>query len=326
MEIIIIKFKLSEDLNNNKLSEIIKNEYTLHIHSVINSLLNISKVEINEELEFIVAEDFDKEVLEFQKLHNISLGFTENVSNEKTWAITLDYKTNKKYNVAIIINKFIFWGLFNKDNFQKSTIEDFCINTIHHELMHAYDFYKSSDLYNYINNYNKDCLKNELLSISCMVWKEYYATRMSSITFKEGNYIDEFHNQILEFNNRINIIKEVNKKCGNIDKMYGDIRKILVISLRFTSYYFGNLFSLGEYEEICDLVEQSYSKFNNSFIQVIYKELFVELNKLFEIYPELTINDFEYINSLINDVYKFLGISLISNDNQSYNILILSNF
>jgi hypothetical protein len=299
--IIIIKVKLGEDLYNNKLSEIIKSEHIVYIHTVIDSLLNISRVEINEELEFIVAEDFDKEVLEFQKLHNISLGFTENVSNEKTWAITLDYKTNKKYNVAIIINKFIFWGLFNKDNFQKGTIEDFCINTINHELMHAYDFYKSSDLYDYINNYNKDCLKNELLSISCMVWKEYYATRMSSITFKEGNYIDEFHNQILEFNNKINIIKEVNK-------------------------IFGNLFSLGEYEEMCDLVEHSYSKFNNSFIQVIYKELFVELNKLFEIYPELTINNFEYINSLITDVYNFLGISLISNDNQSYNIHILNNF
>jgi hypothetical protein len=209
------------------------------------------------------------------------------------------------------INKKILFGLTNVSDFDGITFQQFCINAIHHELMHAYDYLCANGIYETILSFNDDPLKNALTPISIMIWKEYFADRMASKTYN-ADYFKVLYEKICYSQDRIRAIIEVNKQCGSIEKMYNDVRSEIIISLRFTAYRLGKLYNLQSDIEISKMVEIENQKLENSFLYNTYMELFYELSSLFKNYLKWDISDFDNINLLIKRVYNFFGISLNS--------------
>lgn len=308
-----INFNVKHDFKNNIINDQEKKEYIILVESIINKIIEISNTEIIEECEITITENFKKEVEDFQKQLDLPIGYTDNLKDE-TVGITLDYKLNNKTNVNIFINKKILFGLTIVSDFDGITMQQFCINAIHHELMHAYDILSSNGKYEDILSINNDdALKRKLTPISIMIWEEYFADRMASKTYNT-DYFKVLYEKICYSQNRIRAIIEVNKQCGSIDKLYKDVSSIIIISLRFTAYRLGKLYNLENDIEISKILEFENKELKNSFLYNIYLELFAELNNLFNNYLQWNNNDFDNINELIRKAYNFFGISLNSSE------------
>lgn len=122
MKIIINKF-FEFDAEEIKQVKIMLETLSLDLQKLSN--LDLSLLE-----SIVVPEDFEKKLISFQRKHQLLEGFTHN-EYAKDFAKVLDYKVNGEKKCTIFLEKHIVAGLYSDET------QQFCVNTIHHELCHV---------------------------------------------------------------------------------------------------------------------------------------------------------------------------------------------
>lgn len=316
---ILFNAKTISEENNKELSEEEKNTYRNNLESVVNQLLNISNIEINETYDIVVPEDFDMEIKEFQKQQGTIIGYTD-FDMGKAYAKVMDYKINGVIKIKVFLNKIIIFYLVPddsismlKDEVKNEIIDmrDFFIHTIHHEMMHVYDEFNAKGKYEDISSkYSALPVDKLIINNSIVVWKEYYASRMSAATFNK-----DFAKEIIDL---IGYIKDVEIKIkdaisqyrfhADIDLLFNEVSMRVITILNFTSYLFGRLYKFKNYDVILDLVEKIKIQLKDTFIYDIWTEMFIELNLLFNQYLNWETEDFYNLRNIILKTYNKLGV------------------
>lgn len=319
---IIFNAKTISDESGSKLRELSEEEinlYSNNLESIVNQLLSISNIEMNNTYDIIVTEDFDKEVKEFQKQQGTIIGYTD-FDMGKAYAKVIDFKIDGVKKIKVFLNKILIFYLVSddvvlglsdeeKDNF--IDMRDFVIHNIHHELMHVYDEFNDNGKYEYFANQSNTLpVEKLLMSNSIVVWKEYYASRMSASTFNKDfteevvdliGYVDDVE---IKIKNAINQYRF----HGNIDLLLDDVSNRIITILNFTSYLFGRLYKFKNHDEILEIIENVKIGLKDTFIYTIWVEMFVELNVLFNKYSNWEIEDFCNFKSMVLKAYNNLGI------------------
>lgn len=133
MEIIINKFFELDDEGINQLK--------VMLETLILDLQKLSNLDLSLLESIVVPEDFEKELISFQRKHKLLEGYTHN-EYAKAYAKVIDYKVNGEKKCTIFFEKHIVAGLYSDET------QQFSINTIHHELCHVDDDFNKMNIFN----------------------------------------------------------------------------------------------------------------------------------------------------------------------------------
>lgn len=320
----IIDFRVRhyELVGTEKLTENLKMYYKKNLEDVIKYFS--AYLELPKTYTIIVPDDFEKELIDFQKNKELPQEFTKGDMGTAC-AKVLDYMEDGSMHITVFIDKKIVFAIQSEHMFEKEfkgkneflKLKQISINTIYHELAHVQDIYKASSKYKEVeNNENDGQLMKGIRKIAIGIWKEYYACRISASThnldFKSG--FENILNQAIYVDEKIKQVVLDYNSDRNIDVLMSNIVSFSTHFLKEIASFQGNLYICNEQEVIEKIVEIMEGNLLNSSVDSIWRDMFNDLDQLFNTYLEWKINAFDELSRTILKYWSKLGVEVTENE------------
>lgn len=248
----------------------------LELKNEIEEFLNEMAKTLNlKSLRLIVAcDDFNEDVISFQKLHGLRLGYTNN-ANGVAGAKALSYIEDDEYKVSIFLSPILLEHYIGNHTY--------FFHVLHHELCHVHEGYISYELY---GENIEECFERRLDKIKFahaeLIWSEYIATRLAISSINENNdcYFPAMIQAIIELKGNC---KKIYEEYSLFDDVFREMQLETSYLLKMCSYSLGYLHGLKtDMESIEEIIFQ---KIEMKYFEEIFHSLDKELKRLFSLFP-----------------------------------------
>ncbi|WP_394190963.1 hypothetical protein [Paenisporosarcina quisquiliarum] len=306
MEIVINKFFEINEEGIQQLKERLK--------TLILQLQELSQLDLSLLESFVVPDDFEKELILFQRKHHLLEGFTHN-EHAKAYAKVLDYKVNGKKRCTIFLDKHIVGGLYGEET------QQFSINTIHHELCHVHDDFNKMNIFSAESQLLGDTeLSTRLYDHAWGAWSEYFALRTSAPTLPEdSDLLIPFLVDVVE-DTKEKIRKEIMQYRfhGDMGKFFPQFEESVYFLIKMAATVIGNIHGSKWLPE--DMVVSLKDElFKESYFGDSWKNLWDALAEIYNTYPKWTrMSDFEPVSVVVEKTWNAFGIYPVMTDQGFY--------
>ncbi len=303
-----------------------KRYFIRNLEYIVNKLIENLKLPSN--CSIVIPNSFGEDLYKFQSDKGLNQEYTDS-SMGTAFAKVLDYIEDSKSNTAIFINKALVFSLYSDEDIENMTEEqkemiipcrDIAINTIHHELIHLHDEEVAGDKY---NKFKSDCgkdLMSNMKDIAIMVWREYYACRLSATTYNWEKIDEDFENLIKQINYVYKTTEEnvfEYRMSGDLDALIDRVGSMIPTLLNYAAYELGRL-SYYKKESFKGDLRYLDERLINTFFYKTWIGMNEHLDELFDIYPYLELNSFNNLSNTILKCWNSLGIYPKDSENGMY--------
>lgn len=266
----------------------------------------------------VIPDNFGEDLYRFQSDKGLTQGYTDGAMGT-AFAKVLDYMEDGVSNTVIFINKGLIFCLYSDEYIEKmdeeqkevvSHFRDIAINLIHHELIHLHDEQIAGDKYNKIKSDREKGVMGEMKDVAIMVWKEYYACRLSATTYNCGKIEGDSENLIKQ----IKYVYETTEEnifeyrlSGDLDALISKVGPIIPTLLNYAAYELGRL-SYYKGEVIKEYLKYLNERLIDTFFYETWREMDEHLEQLFSIYPNLESSSFDNLSNTVLKCWNLLGI------------------
>ncbi len=300
-----------------QINDDIKNYFVNVLESVLNQL-KVNLV-LPENCKIIIPDNFEKELFEFQAEKDLAQEYTKSPMGT-AFAKVLDYVEGDIFYSVVFINKALIFALQTDDIIEKLSIDQkddvlrwrgTAINVIHHELVHMHDEQIAGERYKDISDGCNLDLMGGMKKLALVVWKEYYAFRISASTYNWENIEEEFDNLIkqikyLEDKTRERIWEY--RFSGDLDTLVQKVGEDIPTLTKYAAYLLGKLSYNKSIEALNEYFDLVTSKLSDTFFYNIWKDMNEDLNQIFSVYPELNSKTFDNLSYTLLKCWNELGM------------------
>lgn len=308
--------------NQLKISEDQKKEISLWLNGLINAFVENEDEFVLDELKHIyVANDYVKELYDFQTEKGMEQGHTKNEVSEGH-VMVLYYKNDfDEEETSIFFRAELIFGLYNSEALKEKLKDEVTMlfNIFFHELCHVNDDYHTKKVFD--NDVINKCtvMPRNLYLISIGMWKEYYAYRKSAERFSYGDLMFSHLEETSEWAYKeIVRLQEKYAQDNNMDEFMLNFTTKMRYLLRVMVSVIGNVHgytsNINERDKLFKLALQI---FPNEKLKDAFNKLIQELDMLFHEYPDWKeLSRIEILNTIVLEFLNAFGVfpSEVGND------------
>jgi hypothetical protein len=311
------RVKYSTEDSSVQINDEMKNYFVNMLGSVLNQLKD--NLVLPDNCKIIIPDNFEKELFEFQAEKGLAQEYTKSPMGV-AFAKVLDFVEGEIFYSVIFINKALIFALQSDDSIDELSVDQkddvlrwrgTAINVIHHELVHMHDEQIAGERYKDIfEGCNLD-LMGGMKKLALVVWKEYYAFRISASTYNWEELEGEFNNMIKQ----IEYVEDKTREriweyrlSDDLDALVQKVGEDIPTLVNYAAYLLGKLSYNKSIEVLNEYLDLVTTKLSDTFFYNIWKGMNEDLNQIFSVYPELNSKTFDNLSYTLLKCWNELGM------------------